>query len=156
DSRIRQREAIEKRASDALGAGATQVGAIGLEDGCRLLLQAARHLHERVVLRLRRRQGQCAGAGPGGPRFGFYEASWVHARGLHPTGSQDDEVVAMNHLVEAPIAQALLDLARLGSSDLPAFRRVEVHQSPRELLAVGRHDGHDLTGRKFAVDLYYP
>src|SRR2546425_3289444 len=60
----------------------------------------------------------------------------------------------MNHFVDTPVPQPRLDLARLDAADLLELRRVEVHQAPPDLLAIGlADDGHDLAGGEVALHI---
>src|SRR5262245_52265477 len=66
--------------------------------------------------------------------------------------SQDHEIIAMNDLVETPVAEAALDDLGLGAPDLPQLVGVEVPQPARELPAPGHHR-HQLAGGEPAVDV---
>src|SRR3972149_2725283 len=78
-----------------------------------------------------------------------HERSNVHRRPL-----QDHEVVAVDHFVEAPVPQPLLDLGRLRPPDLPELRGVEVDDTSGELRAPRPgEDRDDLPGGELAFHL---
>src|SRR5207244_4434331 len=80
----------------------------GREQRRGLLDEPVRHLPERVVLELRRAERERARGIPGGAGLGFHELADVHGHSHSPL--EDHEVVAVDHLVEAPVTQPSLDL----------------------------------------------
>src|SRR5688572_10267150 len=70
--------------------------------------------------------------------------------------SENDEIVAVNHFVEALVPQPLLDLTRLGAEDGAQLVGVEVHEAPGELppVAVGDEIDHR-PRREFTVDPHH-
>src|SRR5206468_6058000 len=79
-----------------------------------------------------------------GPRL----RSW--GRGLRP--AEQHEVVAVDHLVAALVAEQALDVARVRALDLLELRRAVVDQAARELAPVGAEAAHAVPHAEAAHD----
>ena len=77
--------------------------------------------------------------------------------GGHVEAPHDHQIVAVNHLVDALVAEALRDLARLGALDAAQLVSIEVHETPRELALIAVTDQrHHLTGGEVTFHLHDP
>src|SRR4029453_6403873 len=73
-----------------------------------------------------------------------------------PPSSENHQIVAVDHFVEALVAESVLDLLRLHPAALAELSRVEVHDSPGELLAAGApQESHHLPRVEVPLDLDY-
>src|SRR3989454_976188 len=79
DAGLAERESVEEGARQAPSPRALQVGAVGLEEGRRLLLQRARHVRQRLVLHARAAERERVGGLARGARFRFDQLPDVHA-----------------------------------------------------------------------------
>src|SRR3989475_686665 len=149
EAALGQRETVEERPRRAPALRPLDVGPVRLEERPGFLDESVGHLHECVVLDLRRAERQRARGVAGGAGLGLHEVADVHGSLL-----EEHEVVAGDHFVEAPVPQPPLDLRRLRPPDLPHFVGVEVHHAPRELPA-GRapEERHHVARGKLPPDL---
>src|SRR5207253_7884996 len=74
------------------------------------------------------------------------------ARSGHRVRAEEHEVVAVDHLVAALVAEEALDLARVRAFDLVELDRGVVDEPARELPAVGRDAAHAVADAEAALD----
>src|SRR5712692_5319115 len=147
DAGLAERQAVEERARGAAAPGALDVAAVRFEERRGLLDEPVRHLEERVVLDAGRAERERARGLARRAGLPFHERPDVHG---HPL--EDYQIIAVDHFVEALVAEPRLDLAGLGALDLPELLGVEVHHAARELAAPSALHRHHLARGEVALD----